>query len=203
MDSFPNTRTGTGSCSEACISGFPERDRLISDVFSRTGPSTRLIPDMRFVCNGTISGYTVALRRIQKRGQQHPRIQVWRRNETHCAYHKIGSGIPIDASMCIAGLTEVVDDVFDCDLLEGAGTSVQPGDILGLELPPKNNDSGVISFVDITKGPIKYVFEQQLDSPTAMLFNSTSIDQELPLITLRLEVESGKIIQHLSTCIRT
>ena len=151
---------------------------------------------MKFVCNGTINGYTVAMRR--KGGQQHPRIQIWRRNETHDpigVYHKVGSGIPIDESfMCIAGPTEVVDDVFDCDLLEGSHISVQPGDILGLELPPANNDSGVISFANVTKGPTNYVFEQQLamDSTTAMLSDSTPMSQELPLITLRLEVETGK-----------
>ena len=149
---------------------------------------------MKFVCNGTINGYTVAMRR--EGGQQHPRIQVWRRNETHDpigVYHKVGSAIPIDESFtCIAGPTEVVDDVFDCDLLEGSGISVQPGDILGLELPPANNNSGVISFASVTKGLTNYVFEQQLDSTTATLSDSTSMRQELPLITLRLEVETGK-----------
>ena len=149
---------------------------------------------MKFVCNGTINGYTVAMRR--KGGQQHPRIQVWRRNETHNqigVYHKAGSGIPINELFtCIAGPTEIVDDVFDCDLLEGSGISVQPGDIFGLELPPANNDSGVISFISVTKGPTNYVFEQQPDSTTAMLSNSTSMSEELPLIILRLEVETGK-----------
>jgi hypothetical protein len=149
---------------------------------------------MRFVCNGTISGYTVAMKR--EGGQQHPRIQVWRRNETHDqigVYHKVGSGIPIDTSMCMAGLTEVVNGVFDCDLLEAAGISVQPCDILGLELPPANNDSGVISFANITKGPTNYVFEQQQQfSSTVMLSDSTSTNRELPLMTLRLEIETGK-----------
>ena len=152
---------------------------------------------MKFVCNGTINGYTVAMRR--KGGQQHPRIQVWRRNETHDqigVYHKVGSGIPINESFtCIAGPTEIVDDVFDCDLLEGSGISVQPGDIFGLELPPANDDSGVILFASVTNGPTNYdivLFEQQLDSTTAMLSNSTSMSEELPLITLRLEVETGK-----------
>jgi hypothetical protein len=149
---------------------------------------------MRFVCNGTISGYTIrAMRR--KGGQQHPRIQVWRRNETHDqigVYHKLGSGIPIDESTCVDGPTEVVNDVFNCDLLEGTGISVQPDDILGLELPPVNDESGVISFANITKGPTNYVFEQQQFSSTVMLSDSTSTNQELPLITLRLEVETGK-----------
>ena len=125
------------------------------------------------------------------------RIQVWRRNKTLDqigVYHKVDSGIPIGESFtCIAGPTEIVNNVFDCDLLEGSGISVQPGDIFGLELPPANNDSGVISFANFTKGPTNYVFKQHLDSITIMLSDSTSMNQELPLITLRLEVESGKL----------
>ena len=39
------------------ISGFQERDRLVSDVVFRTGPATRLIPEMKFVCNGTVCSW--------------------------------------------------------------------------------------------------------------------------------------------------
>ena len=41
----------------SCISGFQERDMLVSDVAFQTGPATRLILEMRFVCNGTIDSW--------------------------------------------------------------------------------------------------------------------------------------------------
>ena len=165
----------------------------MSCVFSRSGSATRFIPEMRFVCNTTIAGYTVAMRK-QNRGQQ-PMIQIWREAKIQqtCAYDRIGLGIPIDEAACVDGLTEVASGVFDCDLTEGHRVSVQPGDILGLK-QPANADTSEILFANVTRGPINYVFEQQLLSSTVMLSNHSSVNQELPQITFRLEVESGNIL---------
>ena len=144
------------------------------------------------MCNGTIVGYTVAMRTA--RGTEHPKIQVWR-DDDNAGYQRVGSEISVEQTtcMCAYGLDEVAKDVFGCDLVEGASVSVQSGDILGLELPPANNDSAVIQFAAITRGPRNYVFrQQQLPSP-AMLTNSTSKSDELPLINVRLDTESGNI----------
>ena len=164
----------------------------MSRIFSQTGPATRLIPEMTFLCNGTIVGYTVAMRTA--RGTEHPKIQVWR-DDDNAGYQRVGSEISVEQAMCAHGLDEVAKDVFDCDLVKGASVSVQPGDILGLELPPANSDSAVIQFAAVTRGPKNYVFrQQQLPSP-AMLTNSqsTSENDKLPLITVRLDTESGII----------
>ena len=182
------------------MSGFQqERDKLVSDIAFRTGPATRLIPEMTFVCNGTIAGYTVAMRRPQTvplmNGEQLPMIQIWRESKHRVhSYHEVGLGIPVGEAQCVGGFTEVADNVFDCDLIERARILVQFGDILGLRLPPENVDTGVLSFARVAKGPLNYIFEQQalqnLPSPV-ILSDSTSQNFELLQITLRLEMESG------------
>ena len=172
----------------------------MSNVVFRTGPATRLIPEMRFVCNGTIVGYTVAMRRpaqtpLNEAEQLLAMILIWRESKTQVhTYYEVGAGIPIDEATCIGGLTEVANDMLDCDLSGGARASVESGDILGLQLPPENVGAGVISFARVSKGPLNYVFEQQVLSSPAMLAlsDSTSLSWELPQITVRLEVESGK-----------
>ena len=176
---------------EACVctSGFPERDRLVSNVFSRSGPATRLIPEMSFTCDGTIVGFTAAVN--QQNGEQDPMIQVWSENSSQPGvYYKTTADIAIDGAVCVDGLTEVSSRVFHCNLNESARVSVQPGDILGLELPPVNDDDVILSFANVTRGPTNYVFEQQpLSSPVVLSQNSNSVNQDLPQISL--EVEPG------------
>ena len=186
-------------------------DRLVSDIIFPNGPvtttTTRLIPEMKFVCSGSIVGYTVAMRRPPPTpimstvaSRQQSTIQIWRESSSQVqAYHKVGLGIPIGEAECVGGLTEVANDVFDCELIEGARISVQSGDIFGLKLLPENAtaDVGEISFARVAKGPTNYIFVHQdqallLPSPV-VLSNSESQSQELPQMALRLELESGKL----------
>ena len=81
--------------------GFPTR--LIYNITFPTGPSTQLIPEMNFACNGTITGYTAALR-DQTHGDQDPVIQIWRKNTSQLgSYYKIGAGIAINETLCVGG----------------------------------------------------------------------------------------------------
>ena len=149
---------------------------------------------MRFICNGTIVGYTVAMRK--QSGEQHPRIQIWRRNSCKfqpSVYYKAGDVIAIDGSLCAMVLMDSVSTtglVFHCQLKETFHITVQPGDVLGLELPPKNADTSVLLFPKIVKAPVNYEFNHLLSlSSTAMLSNKTRTYQELPQIAF--DFESG------------
>ena len=180
--------------STACTSGFPERDKLVSKLFSRAGPATRLIPEMKSICNGTIVGYTVAIRRM--RGEQHPHIQTWRRNSSvyqPSVYYKAGDAIAISGTCCeerVAPMSSTQNDiVFNCQLKEACHIAVQSGDILGLELPPRNADASVLRFAMVLNAPTNYVFSQLLSSSIAVISNETTTYQELPQIAF--EFESG------------
>ena len=179
----------TGHCDArgCCTNGFPST--LVYEVFFPTGSSSRLIPEMNFTCNGSIVGYTAAL------GEQTGEdaiIQIWRKTGTSQpeSYNKTSAGIAIDAALCVGGLTEVSSEVLHCSLNNiTTRVPVQPGDILGLQLPARrNNDPIILAFARVSSGPTNYVFtEQRLSSPAVL---SDSVNWDLPQITL--EIGSGK-----------
>ena len=195
---------------DACTSGFPERDRLVSDIKVQTGSAIRLIPEMSFVCNGTISGYTVAQMRRGSGREQHPAIQIWRRNSSECqstVYYKVGDAISIDDNYCrpknqaipsslSASTQSERNMIFSCQLDDSFHVAVQSGDILGLELPTKNAETSALLFAVVFNGPTNYVFKYaQGQFPSlsrAVLTNEVTTNQELPQITF--EFESGTII---------
>ena len=164
-----------------CTSGFP-------DVVLREGSgrgdnevTTRLFPDMRFGCSGTIVRLIAAV--VDRNGQQVPKVQIWRENNTQPGvYYKAGPDIPVfeDSSICVRH--RLSSGIFRCTLNESAQVSVQPGDILGLELPPTNDDDFDIYFV--SGGPMNYVFEEQLKSAIINISEAHSITNDLPQITL-------------------
>ena len=79
MSGFPDEVVAEGN-------GRGERDRWI----------TRLFPDMKFGCVGTIVGFTTAI--LNSNGSSRPKLQIWRENETQSdLYHKI---IPNNIEFC-------------------------------------------------------------------------------------------------------
>ena len=182
----------TGGNAAACANGFPTR--LVYRVLFPAGPSTRLIPEMTFTCTGVITGFTAALK--EQRGLEDPKIQVWRKNMSQPdSYYKINPDIAVDNAHCVGGLNEVSSEVFHCILNQTtARVTVQPGDILGLEIPRGGSrDVDIqLGFAQVSRGPTNYVFTMQglpLSSPAA-LSNSDLVSYELPQITL--EIESGR-----------
>ena len=183
------TATGHSDTRGCCTNGFPST--LVYQVLFPTGSSTRLIPEMNFTCNGVIVGYTAALR--EQNGDMDPIIQVWRKNTSQPVsyYNILSAGIAIDEALCIGGLTTVSSEVFHCNLNKSTNrVPVQSGDILGLELPPGNNDDNILIFARVSSGPTNYVFTRQGLSSIAALSNHNLVNRELPQITL--EIESGK-----------
>ena len=127
--------------------------------------NTRLIPEMTFGCNGTIVGYKVVASSDQN-GTLHSKIQIWRPNTTtQGLYHKLPSDIPIlhtdpTSSPCVRSTYS--NSTLQCTLSESAQVRVQSGDILGLELPPTDNDRREIYFT--SGGPRNLVFQRNLSS---------------------------------------
>ena len=76
--------------------------------------------------------------------------------------------------------------MFQCTLEISTQISVLPGDILGVELPPTNDDSFELYFTG--GGPINYIFNWQLSSSVELATGMAA--NEEPQITL--DVISGK-----------
>ena len=182
--------------SKTCTSGFPEfpASLLGMDDGGNTDTAvTVLIPDMNFTCNTTIAGFTLAGINRRKRGQQDPVIQIWRENTSQHQigiYHKIGPALSVnisdnDSGVCDDGLIWIASRTYWCILKKDFRVSVQPGDILGLGLPPTSDDDFDISFAE--GGPMNYIFQQQMNSTTSVeLSDLTSALAQLPQIIFSL-----------------
>ena len=190
-----------GGDAASYTNGFPSR--LIYDVDFPAGPSTRIIPEMNFACNGTIVGYTAALRwqPEQSPGDQGPIIQVWRKNTNRpWSYYKTNINIAINNASCDGGLTQMIgSEAFHCSFrnLTTTRVTVQPGDILGLELPVEHNGDMIrLAFASVSSGPTNYVRERP-SMYSGVLLNSWrlgNVTRALPQINL--EVEPGKSCMH-------
>jgi hypothetical protein len=126
-----------------------------------TKVTTRLFPDLRFGCNGTIVRIIVAV--VNRGGRGVPKIQIWREDKNqYGVYYKSCPDIPIidNSSVCIRH--RLTGGRFRCTLSNHYQLSIQPGDILGLELPPQNDDDFDIYFTP--GGPTSYIFEEKLNS---------------------------------------
>ena len=166
---------------DLCTSGFP--DTVSPDGSGQgdgTKMTTRLFPDLGFGCSGTVVRMIVAV--MNRRGQQSPKIQIWRETKNHSGeYYKPGPDIQVtdDNSVCIRHRRS--GGIFQCLLNEIFQVSVQPGDILGLELPSQNDDDFGIYFQ--TGDPLNYIFEVKLNS-TINISEAAHQSNGLPQINL-------------------
>jgi hypothetical protein len=119
---------------------------------------------------------------VNRNGMGVPKIQIWREDENqYGVYYKPCPDIPIidNSSACIRHRRS--GGRFRCTLNDRYQLSVQPGDILGLELPPKNDDDFDIYFTP--GGPVSYIFEGKLDS-TVNISEAADESNYLPQISL-------------------
>ena len=176
-----------------CTANFKDELTLDGEIKGhQTTIETRLIPSMRFTCNGTIVGFTVA-GALNDAGPDDPRIQVWREDKEQCgSYQKLDSEIVVQRMSCSNITTRLQSinqtRIFHCALYSELHLSVQYGDILGIELPPISNSDFELYFTN--GGPTNYVFQRQLFSEIDTM-NSSHVVEEQPQITL--DIISGKV----------
>ena len=168
---------------QQCTENF--RHKIESAEGSRRGQmstiETRIIPNMRITCSGTIVALIITgTRRVN--GTQDPKLQIWRENKAQCgSYKKVVPEIVLHGSSC-SNITHIVPaSIFRCTLEQSFHVSVQLGDILGIELPPVDDATFDIYFTG--GGPVNYIFQQQLSS-TVDTITKVSVTEEQPQITL-------------------
>ena len=76
--------------------------------------------------------YNYSLEQLE---QSASKIQIWKATQN---LYKSGPGIPISNSSCVD--MTLIEGILQCTLSEAARVSVQPGDILGVEIPPAAAD---------------------------------------------------------------
>ena len=121
-----------------------------------------------------------------RRNTPDPVIQVWRPEGSSFYYRKIDQISSPEAS-CVNGLTETPrSGVLHCNLTTVSRVRVEYGDVLGLEV-----FEGTLLFETVSCAPTNYIFGQVSLSSLVLLTNSTTMNQELPQITL--DITSGNI----------
>ena len=144
---------------------------------------------MNFTCNASIVGFIVAGQNFDR--SPYSKIQIWRNNhaqntgffQVHNIPMNLANGNPVcRASWTVQQLGILLSW---CILHSNIQFSVQPGDIIGLELPATSDDE-----IFFTRGgPITHVFDGQLNSiSTVNLSNNRSYSefQQLPQIIFNL-----------------
>ena len=184
-----------------CTSGFPTVDS--SDGESRQGTenkvTTRLYPNFRFGCKGRVVRLIVAV--VDRAGQQIPKLQIWRQNKTDPAiYFKTTFDIPVVNNESVCARRNHKGGIFRCSLNETYQAHVQPGDFLGIELPPSNNVDFDIKFKTSEEpfSPV-YMFEGRLNSTVNIshAINSSNGSDQLKVPQISLLVTLGRLILYV------
>ena len=184
---------------DVCTSGFPTVNS--SDGESGQGAenkvTTRLYPNLRFGCKGRVVRLIVAVVE-RENGQQIPKLQIWRQNQTDPAsYFKTTFDIPVINDRSVCSNRDLNGGIFRCSLNEAYQAPVQPGDILGIELPPSNDVNLDIEFKtsETTFSPV-YMFEGRLDSTVNISegSNSSNGSDQLKVPQISLLVTLGTLI---------
>ena len=157
---------------------------------------TRLIPMMEFTCNGTIVGWTVSGRVGQ--GTQPPKLQIWRRSSNTDEdeyYHKRGPAIPInlDAEGVECEESSMCNQTFQCQLSEAYQTTVQSEiDIVGIELPPLENQSFELFFTNGSNSQNVWYWQQgEVMTNTSLRIGSQDATVE-DNVLLYLNISTGR-----------
>ena len=146
---------------------------------------------MNFTCHGTIVGWTVTGERVQCK-TQYPEFQIWRADPSQGSdyYYKPGQDIPVnpDGSACEI-VTKTCGQIFQCTLRADYQVSVQPGDVLGVELPPSNSSGFYLYFISIPGTQNHYIYREQLQS--SVNISSRLIQQLDDQLPISLDIEPG------------
>ena len=170
-----------------CTNGFPmgRFDDLIESGFPWTANfnSTILIPDMKFTCSGTIRVRVIVAGMLQQNGNESTRLQIWRKNSI---IHDIEL-----KSMCDTCNTNTISQISrgkdERTLRMNVQISVESGDILGIDLPPRDTVNFKLYFINSTS-TTNYIFQRNLSSPIDL---SSGINETTVQPLIRIEIDQG------------
>ena len=94
-----------------------------------------LIPGMNFTCDGTITRVTVGGMRRSGNQTMKLKFRIWKKNATEPGiYHRSGKAIALAVNSIMCKIRRCT-----LQLMGVKQISVEPGDILGIEVPPHDD----------------------------------------------------------------
>ena len=163
---------------------------------------TRIIPEMNFTCSGTVTHWRAAGEfRTGGNAEINSVLSIWR-EKSGGTYDRVDG---IELGRCGSGvqatLVTGMSNIYKCTLPESERVSVQPGDIVGIELPSDNRAKFRLYFDSSSSGPTNYVFNGH-DSMFSLSQASSTRIQDQPQISLtvdRTTVPPSSTTETLST----
>ena len=186
-----------GPCTgQQCASGFPcmpfPQSGRNTYSSGRSFAASILIPGMNFTCDGTITRVTVGGMRRSGKNKKKLKLRVWKENATEPGiYHRSGKAIALalNNNMCNEKKKRCTLQL----LMEEKQISVEPGDLLGIEVPRSNAADFELDSVPMP-GLMNYIFRSNQHS-MVNLSDRMDVIEEQPLIMFRLNRgDSGTII---------
>ena len=159
---------------------------------------TRVIPEMSFTCHGTVTHWRAAGEfRTQGNAMINSVLSIWReRSSERGTYNRVGE---VELGTCGNQVpAPSVTNVYECTLPQSERVSVQPGDIVGIELPPENDANFQLYFDSTNSGPANSVFDSH-DSTFSLSQASSNITQDQPQVSLTVEPDTATTIPILPT----
>ena len=152
------------------------------------GATTRLYPEVRFTCNGTVTKWRAAARQLS--GSKNTVLWIWREMSSGSQTYRRISTQSIELGVCGSGIDASpvagMNGVYECTLPESSRVTVQSGDIIGTEVAA-SSELGFGLLYDNSRGygPLGYIFDVSVT--TAMLGPNNNRPNEIPLLSLTVE----------------
>ena len=174
---------------QMCIMGFPTIVPDCSGSNCDTKRGTFIVPDMRFTCSGTVTGWRVAGEHFG--GNTNSKLIILReRSIEPGTYDTVDT---IELGDCAGQSVETgMNNVYECTLNRRRRVSVQPGDIIGIETPGQANGKFRLYF-DSSGGPTNYILDSRAPQTINLSDSNLLIDQLVPQISLTVTASTTQI----------
>lgn len=150
----------------------------------------RLVPNMNFTCRGKIT--RVMMVGKLRNGTQGMKLHIWRKDgNENGIYQRSGREVRLSPDICTE--SENSTTLFNCQLPKMMQVSVEPGDILGIELPPQNL-AAFEPYSVSEPGLTNYIFRYNQLSSTidfCSAFNRSPAFQPLVTVMIRMKKSPG------------
>ena len=140
---------------------------------------TRIIPEISFTCSGTVTGWRAAGE--IRSALTNSVLSIWRERSSGSGIYDRVSGIELGICGDEDPAPSVMSNIYECILPQTV--SVQPGYIVGIELPPEN-ESRFRLYFNSQGGQTNYVFEGH--GTTFSMSQAISSELDQPQISLTI-----------------
>ena len=143
---------------------------------------TRIIPEISFTCFGTVTGWrAVGMIRVTGNRQTNSVLSIWKERSNGSGTYDRVSGIKLGICGDEDPAPLVMSNIYECILPQTV--LVQPGYIVGIELP-QENDSKFGLYFNSQGGQTNYVFDGR--GTTFSLSQAISSELDQPQISLTI-----------------